>query len=162
MWKYTAINDNGRRACILVESIQQYHWIGTARPESTFSLLCLTLVVLVVFNPAWGHNPNLISCQIIVFTMAMIGGAFILAESMGRSRWPMTNSMYVCMPVCLTLVALLPSVRSKFNHYALLQYTTMAINGMRLCWLHRWHDLVAPGQIGRTFAFLWLTYKMFF
>ena len=88
----------------------------------------------------------------------------MLVASMARSRWPWTNSAYVCICLYFCVLEFLGVIRIRYSvrpwsdpHFVS-QYTTMAMVGVRLSWLYRWHDLVCPGRTDCTSVFFcaWL------
>ena len=87
---------------------------------------------------------------------------FMLVESMERSRWYWMNRRYVNIPELDFFWSVTHSGSIQYepvtSPHSLSQYTTMAIAGVRLCCLNRWHDIVGPGRKGGTRKFLcaWL------
>ena len=138
-------------ACVRIGLHRWNDFVGPGRPERMSVFLCLTLKLLLALDPVQDHNRTLVSCQNIYCN----GGprsAFMSVPCQGK-----LVRLYSCV---LLLTCYRDSIRcdSITSPHSLSQYTTMAIAGVRLCCLNRWHDIVGPGRKGGTRKFLcaWL------
>ena len=131
------------------------------RPVGTFVFLCLTLFVLLRFDPVWDYNLTLIPRH---NTLLRRWYACVYLGWLDGTIWFAVNDQDVRLhSYVFDFGAIVrSSVTSQSHFHCLPTYTTLSVVGGCLSWLHRWDDLVGPGRTGCMFVFvrawLWCCY----